>query len=266
MNRIAVAVIGLCLSGMISAFAVPGLKVTFTTVAPPGGSWGTKYAVALWIKSAAGTFIKTFGIWGKDRNANDLPLWNGDNGGVKTVDGVTGATSAADTTLFATWNLTGNNGALVSPGDYWYKIEINNKHTSLASYTGYFVAGKITIDATAKTKTTVDTSINKGSTYITKVIAEYTPAAASVVRDNAASSRQNPLTFLVPATFAKNTITIRFVTPGGRVLWQNRYPVCAGKPCTIASHDITLPGFRGIGILEADFGAMKAAHLYSIVR
>jgi hypothetical protein len=242
--------------------AAPGLKVTMTAVDPPGGSWGTNYEVVMWIKNAAGSFIKTFGSWGEDRASNDLPIWYKDAGGVTTVDGTTGATLSAGATLNSTWNLTDANNAAVPNGPYAYRIELSNHHT-LTAYAAYFVAGTIQIDSTSKVKNGVDSSVNNGSTYISNVIAEYTAPANGTITALPEKRTLDPLAFLTPAHFGRGTVTIRLFASNGKVVWQETYATSAGNSIVVSHSDIKQSTrFSGVGLLVADYGTDKIARRF----
>jgi hypothetical protein len=243
--------------------AAPGLKVTITTVDPPGGSWGTNYEVAMWIRNAAGSFIKTFGFWGGDQNSNDFPIWDSNAGGVTTVDGTTGATPSAGATLNSTWNLTGANNAAVPKGAYSYRIELSNHHSSVDAYTDYFVAGTIQIDSTSKVKNGVDSSVNNGSTYITNVIAEYTAPANGTINAVPENRTADPLAFVTPANFGRGTVTIRLFTSNGRVVWQEKYVTSAGNSIVVSHRDIKQSTrFSCVGVLVADYGTEKISRRF----
>jgi hypothetical protein len=235
--------------------AAPGLKVTVTTVDPSGGTWGTKYEVAMWIRNAAGSFIKTFGFWGGDKKINDFPVWYANAGGVTTVDGTTGATQTAAATLNSTWNLTDLNNAVVPSGAYSYRIELSNHHSSVAAYTDYFVAGTLQIDNTSKVKNGVDSSLNNGSTYLTNVIAEYTGPASGTITAIPEKRTANPFAFVTPAHFGCGTVTIRLFASNGRVVWQETYVTSAGNSIVVSYSDIKQSTrFSGVGVLVADYG------------
>jgi hypothetical protein len=235
--------------------AAPGLKVTVTTVDPSGGTWGTKYEVAMWIRNAAGSFIKTFGFWGGDKKTNDFPVWYSNAGGVTSVDGTTGATLSAGATLNSTWNLTDLNNAAVPNGAYSYRIELSNHHSSVNAYTDYFVAGTIQIDNTSKVKNGVDSSVNNGSTYITNVIAEYTGPASGTITADPEKRTANPFAFVTPAHFGHGAVTIRLFASNGRTVWQETYVTSAGNSIVVSYRDIKQSNrFSGVGVLVADYG------------
>jgi hypothetical protein len=238
--------------------AAPGLKVTMTTVDPPGGSWGTNYEAAMWIRNAAGSFIKTFGFWGGDQNPNDFPIWYTNAGGVTTVDGTTGATPSAGATLNSTWNLTDINNAAVPKGAYSYRIELSNHHSSVAAYTDYFVSGTIQIDSASRVKNGVDSSVNNGSTYITNVIAEYTAPTNGTINTIPEKRTVAPFAFVTPAHFGRGTVTIRLFASNGRVVWQETYATSAGNSIIVSHRDIKQSTrFSGVGMLVADYGTEK---------
>lgn len=246
--------------------AAPGLKVTVTTVDPPGGSWGTNYEVVMWIRNAAGSFVKTFGSWGQDRSSNDFPIWYANSGGVTTVDGTTGATLSADTTLNSTWNLTGANNAAVPTGAYSYRIELSNHH-SPAAYAAYFVAGTIQIDSTSKVKNAVDSSVHNGSTYITNVIAEYTAPANGTITAIPEKRAVDPLAFVTPARFGRGTVTIRLFASNGRVVWQEAYATSAGNSVVVSHRNIKQSTrFSGVGVLVADYGTERVSRRFLQVK
>lgn len=242
--------------------SAPGLKVTMTAVDPPGGSWEPNYELVMWIRNAAGSFVKTFGSWGQDRSSNDFPIWYANSGGVTTVDGTTGATLTADTTLNSTWNLTGANNAAVPNGSYSYRIELSNHHT-LTAYAAYFVAGTIQIDSTSKVKNGVDSSVNNGSTYITNVIAEYTAPANGTINAVPENRTVNPLAFVTPAHFGRGTVTIRLFASNGKVVWQETYATSAGNSIVVSHNDIKQSiRFSGVGMLVADYGTEKVTRRF----
>ena len=171
----------LYLASALPVLAADSLKVSVHTANPSGGGFGSRYAVVMWIENAAGAFIKSFGRWGNDTGTNDLPIWNSKNGGVKTIDGVTGATQSTATTLASNWNCTNASGAAVPAGTYWVNIELSNHHSNMPSPTDLLIRSSIVIDGTSKTSTTIDSSFNSASTYLTAFSASYISAVSKTL-------------------------------------------------------------------------------------
>ncbi len=111
------------------------LTFTFTAVTKSPGYSGTQNAIAVWIQTNAGLFVKT-----KMRNAGSktkdhLPTWAVNSGGSATncllsncnvTDATTGATLGNFTTHTIVWDGKGVNGAINGPivADGVYKITI----------------------------------------------------------------------------------------------------------------------------------------------
>ena len=257
-KRIGRGIAAMCLAGFFHAMAAPGLTVTVTAVDPPGGSFGASYEVVMWIQDAVGTFIKTFAIWGNERNTNDLPIWAAHSSRVVATDAVASATLSAGTHINGPWNLTGSTGAVVPNGTYTYNIELSNHHSSAAAYTDWYVRGKIVIDGTSKTATGTDSAVNSGYTYLTNVSAVYTAPVSGIIAQPFDKNSINPLAFVTPAAFRAGTMHMKLIAPNGRVVWQQNYRTSPGESLILRPHDIAFaPRYSGIGILVADYGEEK---------
>jgi hypothetical protein len=262
-KRIAAGMIVVCLAGFYYAMAAPGLKVTVTAVDPPGGGFGNNYEIVMWIKNAAGTFIKTFGLWGHQTNSNDLHIWTSQNGGSKTVDGVSAATLSTGTTVNATWNLTNAAGTVVPDGNYTYNLELSNHHSATSGYSDWYVRGTININGTTSTKTGTDSVVNTGTTYLTAISAAYTPSTSIVFEPVQKQNTADPLAFVAPKNFCDGIMRMKLMAPNGRVVWQKNYRTSAGNSIVVTSKDVLMGSrFSGVGILVADYGVEKISRLF----
>jgi hypothetical protein len=245
----------------IALSAAPGVTVTVSTSDPGTGNWGSEHDIVLWIENAAGAFIKTFGRWGYDYGASDLPVWNSRKT-VSTVDGTTGATPTTYGTVSATWNLTGTNGSRVPNGTYHYCIELSNNHNH-----PYYVRGTIAIDGTSKTATGTDSSVNSASTFLKNVTAAYVDNGSSIRNPPLAQKAGGLRGFITPPSFRSGIMTMRLVAPDGRMLWQNTYSTSAGNSIAVPSRDIRIPeGCNGVGVLIADYGTQKISRPFLFMK
>jgi hypothetical protein len=139
-------------TGSLAAQTAGTLTFTYTPVSHTGYS-GTKNALAVWIQTSAGGFVKTkLRYAGAGNGTSDhLPTWAANSGGTAAncmatacnkTDATTGATLANYTVKTITWdakNVNGTaNGTVVADGVYKVTIESTWNHgstgTSVVSY------------------------------------------------------------------------------------------------------------------------------------
>jgi hypothetical protein len=139
-------------AGSLSAQTAGTLTFTFTPVSHTGYQ-GTRNALAVWIQTNTGAFVKTkLRYAGAGNGTSDhLPTWAVNSGGTATncmatacnkTDATTGATLASFTVKTITWdakNVSGTaNGTVVADGVYKVTIESTWNHgstgTAVVSY------------------------------------------------------------------------------------------------------------------------------------
>jgi surface antigen len=128
----------LCFSS-ISTFAqtTGTLNFTFTCPKHTSGNYETngRYALAVWIETSTGTFVKTKIInWGGS-NSNTGDHLAGSSGwkiksAMNVVDATSGATSTNFSTRSVTWNGTNVAGAVVADGAYRVAIQETWGHST----------------------------------------------------------------------------------------------------------------------------------------
>ncbi len=122
----------LCFTSL-STFAQTTGNLTFTFTCPKHttGNYATngRYALAVWIETSTGTFVKTKIInWGgvpfnSGGNTTDhLPTWT-TKSSLNVVDATSGATSTNFSSRTVTWNGTNVAGAVVADGAYRVAIQ-----------------------------------------------------------------------------------------------------------------------------------------------
>jgi hypothetical protein len=98
------------------------LSVSFNTTFT-GGSYGTKYLIAVWIQTNSGNFVKTKMKYSKTSNYDHLQTWVNASA-QNVVDAVTGTTRPAPETLTFNWNGTDVSSAVVTDGIYKVWLEM----------------------------------------------------------------------------------------------------------------------------------------------
>ncbi len=154
----------LLIAGSLSAQTAGTLTFSFTPVSHSGYD-GTKNALAVWIQTSAGGFVKTkLRYAGSGNGTSDhLPTWAANSGGTASnciaatcnkTDATTGATLSNFTTKTITWdgkNVSGTvNGTTVADGVYKVTIESTWNHgstgTTVVSYS--FTKGSTAVHLT----------------------------------------------------------------------------------------------------------------------
>jgi hypothetical protein len=152
------------------------LTVSFASLQIPG-TYSPNRDVVVYVVNNAGAFVRTVAVWGGDRN--DCGTWHTASSG-STVDAKTGATVRGTTSsnLVAGWNMKNANGQTVTNGTYWLVVEgtatdndANDPREKI----------KLVLDGTSKTLTSVDSSLNNGSTYFTTVNVVINATASTIV-------------------------------------------------------------------------------------
>jgi len=109
------------------------VKVTFTTtpVPAPNNTYSPSNAVAVWVQSAGGTFVKTIGQWVAIRQSS-LVAWQV-AAGPTDADAVSGASRTAHTQpLTVVWNLRDRQGNVVPDGTYTIRLELAESNATTA--------------------------------------------------------------------------------------------------------------------------------------
>lgn len=128
------------------------LTFTFTTIAHTGYQ-GTKNALAVWIQTNTGTFVKTFYRYaGSGGGTQDhLPTFAVNAGGTSTnclsascnvVGATTGATLAGAVTKTVTWDGKNTSGVLMADGTYKITIQETWNHGTSGTTTSSFTFTK----------------------------------------------------------------------------------------------------------------------------
>ena len=100
-------------------------ELTFdVTTVNQGGRYAPRNVGAIWIETAAGSFVKTLEVWAGTRGRY-LSRFNSEAGGSR-VDAVTSATLRSYSAHHATWDLTDVSGNDVASGDYKVVIEVTD--------------------------------------------------------------------------------------------------------------------------------------------
>jgi len=216
----------------------------------------------MWIENAAGQFVKSFGLWGRETNSNDFPIWNSKNGGVKSIDGVSAATLSSSQTLSTNWKCTNAAGTIVTEGTYYINIELTNRHSTMPNPGTYFVRTPIVIDREAKTKSTLDSSLNNGATYITSFLADYIPDNSTIESFGALTQLMvTPYGFVIPAGLASQVRSVRLFSIDGRLIWQDNLQNRTGSGIVITRNSYQQKvRASGINYLVADFGKNIVTH------
>jgi hypothetical protein len=253
------AVLALCFAGIAQVMAADSLKVSVHAANPPGGSFGTSYVAVMWVENAAGAFVKSFGRWGNQTGSNDLPIWNSKNGGVKTIDGVTGATPTAAATLASNWKCTDANGTAVPNGTYKINIELNNHHNTITNCTDWLIQTGVVVDGAAKTKTVIDSSFNSAATYLTAFSANYIPGLSAL--EAAMPARGILVTstsFIIPPGFGSQTLTLRIFSISGQMLWREKFDNIPGAGLVIEKSSLQKhANASSMAYLLAEYGTGK---------
>lgn len=124
-----IALISFLFFSAVSSFAqtTGTLNFTFTCPKHASGNYATngRYALAVWIETSSGSFVKTKIInWGgSNSNTGDhLPTWT-TKSNLNAVDATSGATSTNFASRTVTWNGTNVAGTVVPDGAYRVAIQ-----------------------------------------------------------------------------------------------------------------------------------------------
>lgn len=101
-------------------------KLEFSTVSP-GGKYGPKHVLAVWVTDARTNLVKTICRYGNKRQKH-LVAWNETRGGDNAVDGVTGATRSSHDELSVTWNGRDAANKPLPDGTYLFFVEFTESN------------------------------------------------------------------------------------------------------------------------------------------
>ena len=181
------------LLGSFSLFAQTAgtLTVSFTTVASPVASYGTRSVDASWVESGdvaattVGTWVKTLlGSTSGTTVKRDLYYWKvATSTTYNIVDATTSATRTSYGTRTCSWN--GTNAAtprvLQADGVYTVKMEMTDDDTNYPSPDGFVVGYKFTKGATSSTGV-----LSTGSITVPEIInisVQWTPATGTGINN-----------------------------------------------------------------------------------
>lgn len=168
MRKLALLLIAtLIIGGSGVAQNTPG-TVTFTvTTVSNGGEYAPKHILAIWIKNASGTFIRTSKLQAV-KETKYLYQWKASSS-LNTVDATTGATLSSHQTHSVTWNCKNLSNAVVPDGSYEFWVE----------FTDLDAQGPYTHYAFNKSTTSVNTTYPNQSKFINASLT-YTPQPVAV--------------------------------------------------------------------------------------
>ncbi|MDH5673116.1 MAG: DUF2271 domain-containing protein [Myxococcales bacterium] len=116
------------------------LTISFTTV-DLRGRYAPRNIGAVWVATGSGSFVKTLERWAGVR-ANHLSKWNAASGGWSSffgfgatddeLDAVSRATLTSHQMHSLTWDMVGNDGAVVPDGSYKVMVEMTDNETGSA--------------------------------------------------------------------------------------------------------------------------------------
>jgi hypothetical protein len=179
--------------------------------------------VVAYILNSSGGFVRTIAVWGKD--LADISPWKT----VSTknvVDAVSAATvnSTSGIPLTASWDGKDVNKTAVAPGVYWLVISATAKDFDNAPPT---LKVKFEVGGLTKTITTADSSLNKGSTYLTNLNVAYTGSTkviSQAISGNQLLVKIGNSKIFVPFNNEK-TFNVSFFSLNGVRLMQQIIPV-----------------------------------------
>ncbi len=204
----------LCLGFKASAQTAGTLTFTFTTPIHTTGNYETngRYALAVWIETSTGTFIKTKKInWGgaTSNTGDHLPQWVSKSA-KNVVDATSGATLSTFLPKTISWNGTNVAGAVVADGAYRVAIQETWGHGT-ATATRYFNFTK---------GTAIDTQIPTADTNFTAIALYWSPALATdnFVSNPTATLYPNPTTAVFTIDYKNNVNNIKVINILGEVI------------------------------------------------
>lgn len=144
-------------------FSADSVSVSFTSKQIEG-KYSPDRDVIVYVLDNIGSFIRTIAYWGRDRR--DCRTWMTISGN-NVVDAVSAATiRTSSSNLNSGWNGISASGQSISAGTYWLCIEGTADDNDASAPR---IKCKMEIDGTSKTLTTVDSSLNNGSSYFTNL-------------------------------------------------------------------------------------------------
>jgi hypothetical protein len=186
-------------SNILQAQTTGTLTVSFGTTFT-GGSYGTKYLLAVWIQTNSGTFIKTKLKYSKTSNLDHLQTWA--NASAQNVtDATAGTTRPAPETLSFVWNGTDVPAAVVTDGVYkvWFEM----------AWGSNLVTGK-TVQSFSFTKGTSADHQTGATTNLTNITIDWVPTATGITANQDKESfsvSPNPLTSESTINYSLNSLS-----------------------------------------------------------
>jgi hypothetical protein len=262
------AVAAICISASVSAQTSGTLTCSFTEVAKPASSCysgNAQHALAAWIQTNAGAFVKTklayAGCCATCGNTQDhVPTWSANAGGLSTdclnanvVDATTGATRSTWTSYSFNWDGKigpAATGTLQPDGTYKVAIQSTWNHgtgTAMTTYT--FTKG-----STAYTRT-VTSDPNFGT-----VTLNWQPATATGFNE---ASSVNPIISVYPNPTEgvfnvdfKNATSIKVLNTLGAVIYEEKV-----EQLTEGTKNIDLSNFKnGVYFINVSNGTNSSNH------
>lgn len=96
-----------------------------------GGGYAPRNIVAIWVENSQGDFVKTLLAYANSRKTH-LNTWQASTSAAgteyNTTDAVTGATKSNHATRVCSWDATDYNGAAVTDGEYFLRMELTDKN------------------------------------------------------------------------------------------------------------------------------------------
>jgi hypothetical protein len=131
-HAFALAVAVWILGGAIPEVEARGaLRLTVTTTPAPNGTYSPRNAVAVWVQTQGGVFVKTVGQWVSIRQPY-LVAWR-QAAGATDIDAVIGASRVNHAEpLTLVWNLRDRQGNPVPDGTYTIRLELAEGNSTAA--------------------------------------------------------------------------------------------------------------------------------------
>ena len=200
----------------IASLAQTSGNLTFTLTTPmhASGNYVTdgRYALAIWIESSTGTFIKTKRInWGgaQSNTGDHLPNWVSKSGS-NTTDATSGATLNTFTAKTITWNGTNVSNTVVADGAYRVAVQETWGHGT-ATAIRYFNFTK---------GTAVDAQTPAADTNFTNISLNWSPllATETFLSNPAATLYPNPTKGIFTIDYKNNVNNIKVINILGEVV------------------------------------------------
>lgn len=217
-----------CFSASLTAQTAGTLTFSFTPVTKSPCYSGSRNAIAVWVQSNAGAFVKT-----KLRNAgpgggtsDHLPTFAANSGGTASncmaaacnvVSATTGATRASFLATTITWDGTNAAGTLMPDGIYKVTIEETWNHgttsTAVTSYT--FTKGAV-----------ADNQLPAANANFTGVKLDWLPVAPTSIEEASKNNPEvviypNPSNGIVNIDF-KKTNSIKVLNTMGMIVYEEK--------------------------------------------